>query len=74
MHECPHCHSNYIVSDPQVAQIGKDDAKYDLLRGEIYLDSDAEVVPDTERPSEDILRPDADDQIRDGKGKAVSDV
>ncbi|KAF2845217.1 hypothetical protein T440DRAFT_460717 [Plenodomus tracheiphilus IPT5] len=75
IHKCPHCHGNYVVADPQVKQAGKGLAGYSLLRGEDYLDADADAVNYTDaRPSEDMIRPDAEDTKMEAKGKAVLDV
>ncbi|KAI8932592.1 hypothetical protein NX059_010096 [Plenodomus lindquistii] len=74
MRQCPHCHGSYIVVDPHIKQAGKGLAGYSLLRGEDYLDADADPVNYTDaRPSEDMIRPEADVK-GDAKGKAALDV
>lgn len=75
MHKCPHCHGNYVIAGPRVDQAGKGQAGYSLLRGEDYLDADAEAVTYTDaRPSEDMIRPDAEHTKSEAKGKAALDV
>ena len=45
-----------------------------MLRGEDYLDGDADAVPYTEaRESEDLIRPDVEG-FSDSKGKTVEEV
>ncbi|CCT61174.1 hypothetical protein [Plenodomus lingam JN3] len=73
--KCPHCHGNYVGADPAVKQAGKGLAGYSLLRGDDYLDGDAEAVAYVDaRPSEDMLRPDVKDKEDGAQGKAALDV
>lgn len=72
LHKCPHCNSKSIVATPQVKQTSKGGSGYSLLRGEDYLDADADAELYTDgRPSEDIIRPDA---ATESKGKTIEEV
>ncbi|KAL1800638.1 hypothetical protein ACET3X_000980 [Alternaria dauci] len=76
VHECPNCHNNFTVGAQQTRETNKGGERYSLLRGEDYLDTDADAEPYIDasaRPSEEQLRPECD--VKDeGKGKAMIDV
>ncbi|CAN9109433.1 unnamed protein product [Alternaria alternata] len=76
VHECPNCHNNFTVGAQQIKETSKGGERYTLLRGEDYLDTDADAEPYIDasaRPSEEQLRPECD--VKDeGKGKSIIDV
>ncbi|KAI4928447.1 uncharacterized protein J4E92_005933 [Alternaria infectoria] len=75
VHECPNCHHNLTVGTPQVKETNKGGARYSLLRGEDYLDADADAeryIDESARSSEEQLRPEGDD--KEDKGKSSIDV
>jgi hypothetical protein len=73
VHECPNCHHNLTAGAPQVKETSKAGERYSLLRGEDYLDADAEpYIDESARPSEEQLRPENDG--KEDKGKSIMDV
>ncbi|KAG9191879.1 hypothetical protein G6011_10613 [Alternaria panax] len=73
VHECPNCHNNFIVGAQREKETGKGGERYSLLRGEDYLDTDADAehyIGASARPSEEHLRPECDDKD-EGKGKSM---
>jgi hypothetical protein len=76
VHECPNCHNNFTVGAPQIKETSKIGERYSLLRGEDYLDADADAeqyVGESARSSEEQLRPECDTKD-EGKGKSIIDV
>jgi hypothetical protein len=76
VHECPNCHNNFTVGAPQIKETSKSGERYSLLRGEDYLDTDADAehyINTSARPSEEQLRPECDDK-GEGEGKSIIDV
>jgi hypothetical protein len=76
VHECPNCHNNFTVGAPQVKETSKSGERYSLLRGEEYLDADADAeqyIGESARSSEEQLRPECDNKD-EGKGKSIIDV
>ncbi|KAI0616414.1 hypothetical protein TUN199_11595 [Pyrenophora tritici-repentis] len=75
MHECPNCHNEFIVGKPQIKETSQGGERYSLLRGEEYLDADADAelyVEGAARPSEESVRPEGEN--KEGKGKTILDV
>lgn len=76
VHECPNCHSAFVVGKPQIKETSKGGERYSLLRGEEYLDADADAelyVEGSARPSEESMRPEIESK-EEGKGKSIIDV
>jgi nitrate/TMAO reductase-like tetraheme cytochrome c subunit len=76
VHECPNCHNCFAVGAPQTKEKSKSGERYSLLRGEDYLDTDADAehyIDASGRPSEEQLRP-KDDDKDEGRGKSIIDV
>jgi hypothetical protein len=76
IHECPNCHNNFTVGAPKIQEITKSGELYSLLRGEDYLDADADAehyIDTSARPSEETMRPEVED-IEEGKGKMIVEV
>ena len=79
MHECPNCHNNFTVGGaPKVQETSKSGERYSLLRGEDYLDADADAeayIDASARPSEETMRPEGDetDDV-ESKGKVIIEV
>jgi len=76
LHECPNCHSEFVVGRPQIKETSKGGERYSLLRGEEYLDADADAelyVEGSARPSEEGMRPESESKEED-KGKNILDI
>ena len=74
MHECPNCHNEFMVGNSDVKETSKGGERYSLLRGEEYLDADAELyVAGSARPSEESKREEVEER-EEGKGKSILDV
>jgi len=76
MHECPNCHNEFMVGKTDVKETSKGGERYSLLRGEEYLDADADAelyVEGSARPSEEAKRPEGEER-EEGKGKNILDV
>ncbi|KAI4692767.1 uncharacterized protein J4E88_001135 [Alternaria novae-zelandiae] len=65
----------FALRTPTIKETNKGGARYSLLRGEDYLDADADAeryIDESTRPSEEQLRPEGDD--KEDKGKSSIDV
>lgn len=77
VHHCPNCRSEVVIGQTQQSQTtDRAGANYSLLRGEDYLDADADAVPYADaRDSEEQMRPEADDKAeKESKGKGIIEV
>ncbi|EUC29577.1 hypothetical protein COCCADRAFT_106142 [Bipolaris zeicola 26-R-13] len=72
VHKCPNCHSSFTARAPQVEERKQSGEGYSLLRGEDYLDVDADAVHYTDGssgPSDaQMLHPD-----NESKGESKSE-
>ncbi|KAI4668230.1 uncharacterized protein J4E78_002054 [Alternaria triticimaculans] len=65
----------FALRTPTIKETNKGGARYSLLRGEDYLDADADAeryIDESARASEEQLRPEGDD--KEDKGKSSIDV
>jgi hypothetical protein len=80
VHECPNCHNNFTIGGaPKVQETtATSGERYSLLRGEDYLDADADAEAYNDastRPSAETMRPDGDEgENKEGQGKTILDV
>ncbi|CAA9961126.1 hypothetical protein PTMSG1_04510 [Pyrenophora teres f. maculata] len=75
-HECPNCHNEFVVGKPPIQETSQGGERYSLLRGEEYLDADADAelyVEGAARPSGESVRPEGENK-EEGKGKSFLDV
>jgi hypothetical protein len=77
VHECPNCHNNFTIgSAPKAQEASKSGERYSLLRGEDYLDADADAeayIDASARPSEETMRPEGHGE-EESKGKMIIEV
>lgn len=60
VHQCPNCHSTFTTNESRVRETTQGGEGYSLLRGEEYLDVDADAEHYTDasvRASEEQIRP-----------------
>jgi hypothetical protein len=76
VHECPNCRNNFTVGAQPIKETSKGGERYSLLRGEDYLDTDADAehyIDASARPSEEQPRSGCDVED-ESKGKSMIDV
>jgi hypothetical protein len=78
VHECPNCHNNFTVGARKVQETSQSGERHSLLRGEDYLDPDADAehyIHASARPSEETMRPEGDEvDGKEGKGKMIIEI
>lgn len=72
VHQCPNCHNNFIVGQPEASKPSQKKEGYSLLRGEVYLEEEEEPVPYTDMRSMEVGQAAAPKE--DSKGKDILSV
>ena len=70
VHRCPNCHNSFTTSEARVPETTQGGEGYSLLRGEDYLDVDADAVHYTDalaRASEETIRPESESKEKNKK-------
>lgn len=77
VHRCPNCHSSFTASESRVQETTQGGEGYSLLRGEEYLDVDADAEHYTDvqgRTSEEQIRPESESQSKEKSKKPMIEV